>query len=228
MDNSNRWKVLKYSFPIHNEETSGCWRAGGRAFYSSINLGIKIINSDCNIIEIKKTDSINNITNNKKVNLLIAGGDLNKEHVDYNRHKIIIDKLATLNLDKCGKYLHITKEFLCDPMFLKFSYNIIKKNKGVSIDLDGINNNWFETAAALIKNSQYNFKPAKRVAIPKPGGEGKTRVFIIINGRDQIIQKATAILLESIYEKQGLFHEESYGFRPNKSCHTALQQIKFT
>ncbi len=56
-------------------------------------------------------------------------------------------------------------------------------------------------------------------------GEG-TRILTITNGGDRIIQKAMAILLEIIYEKNGYFHEESHGFRPNKSCHSALFQIK--
>jgi retron-type reverse transcriptase len=63
------------------------------------------------------------------------------------------------------------------------------------------------------------------VSIPKPHKEGK-RVLTITNGRDRIIQKAMAILLEMIYENNGYFHDESHGFRPNKGCHTALRQIK--
>lgn len=55
---------------------------------------------------------------------------------------------------------------------------------------------------------------------------GGTRILTITNERDKIIQKAMAILLEMIYENNGYFHEESHGFRPNKSCHTALHQIK--
>lgn len=77
-----------------------------------------------------------------------------------------------------------------------------------------------------LKNSQYIFKSAKQINIPKPL-KGGMRLITITNGRDRIIQKAIAILLELIYEKGGVFHEESHGFRPGRSCHTALKQIKF-
>lgn len=77
-----------------------------------------------------------------------------------------------------------------------------------------------------LKNSQYRFKPAKQINIPKPH-KGEMRIITTTNCRDRIIQKAICILLELIYEKDGVFQEESHGFRQGKSCHTALKQIKF-
>ena len=63
------------------------------------------------------------------------------------------------------------------------------------------------------------------MSIPKPN-IGGPRILTIMNCRDRIIQKAMAILLEMIYEKSGYFHEESHSFRPDKSSHSALHQIK--
>jgi retron-type reverse transcriptase len=53
------------------------------------------------------------------------------------------------------------------------------------------------------------------------------RVLTLTNSRDKIIQKAMAIILELIYDKNGIFLDISHGFRPGKSCHSALKQIKF-
>jgi len=138
----------------------------------------------------------------------------------------IIDKLSTFKIDKCGKYINITKDFLSDPMFLKFAYYLIRNAKGAHNEFDRINDNWFNKTAILLKNSQYIFKPARQVEIPKPHKVGIS-IITITNGRDRIIQKAMAIILELIYERDGLFQDESHGFRPGKSCHTALKTIKF-
>lgn len=152
--------------------------------------------------------------------------DLDKQLMIYSSERSIIDKLTTFRMDKCGKYINITKEFLCDPMFLKFSYYLIRKSRGAESQLDGINNDWFNKAASKIKNAQYIFKDAKQTNIPKPHKVG-VRTITITDGRDRIIQKAIAIILDLIYERDGYFHEESQGFRPGKSCHTALKQIKY-
>lgn len=61
------------------------------------------------------------------------------------------------------------------------------------------------------------------IPIPNIGCHG---ILTIMNCRDRIIHKAMAILLEMIYEKSGYFHEESHSFRPDKSSHSALHQIK--
>jgi len=150
----------------------------------------------------------------------------------YSSTRDIIDKLSTFKIDRCGKYINLTKEFLCDPNFLRFAYHMVKNNSGInakSLDgktLDGINTEWFLKAASLIKNSQYKFKAARQIKVAKTNSLSK-RVLTITNSRDKIIQKAVSILLELIYEKNNVFLEVSHGFRPGKSCHTALKQIKY-
>jgi len=71
------------------------------------------------------------------------------------------------------------------------------------------------------------FKSAKQVKIFKHNGLGE-KIITIANSKDKIILKAISIILELIYEKNGYFHDESHGFRHNKSFHTALNQIKST
>lgn len=77
----------------------------------------------------------------------------------------------------------------------------------------------------MIKISQYKFRATKQVNIQK-GSKVNIKIFIITNHRDRVIQKAMSILLEMMYEGGVCFQKESHGFRPNRGCHTALQEIK--
>jgi len=65
--------------------------------------------------------------------------------------------------------------------------------------------------------------PVREVLIPKDGKQGATRSLGISNFEDKIVQKMMHKVLESIYEP--LFYENSYGFRPGKSCHDAIKAL---
>lgn len=223
--NSNSYSVIKCISSRHNELSSGCWRVCRRSFCKGIDNNT---NNPDYIITGFNFQGVNDLTlNDKYTQSSIADKGLDKELVIFNSSKNIIDKLTSFKRNKCGKFIDITKEFLSDPQFLKFSYFLIKNNKGISENLDGINEEWFITAAESIKSSCYIFKIAKQVEIPKAGALGKTRILTITNGRDKIIQQAITVILEMVYENNNLFQNESHGFRPNRGCHTALHQIKY-
>ena len=70
------------------------------------------------------------------------------------------------------------------------------------------------------KSGTYWAPPVRRAEIPK--GEGsETRTLGIPTFEDKILQRAVAMVLEAVYERE--FHEGSYGFRPGRSAHQALQ-----
>ena len=144
----------------------------------------------------------------------------------------VVDSLKQLKPEKDGIYTHITTRFLANPEFLKLAYARIKNKKGNltsggnNITLDGISQKWFEDTALRLKNGTYEFSPGRRINIPKKGSL-KLRPLTMGNPRDKIIQKAIQLILEEIYEnKEKTFSDASHGFRPNRSCHTALHKIK--
>lgn len=75
------------------------------------------------------------------------------------------------------------------------AYELIKSNpgnmtEGISKEtLDGINQKYLETIKAKLKAGTYEFSPARRIQIPKPGKEG-TRPLTIASPREKIVQKA--------------------------------------
>ncbi len=73
-----------------------------------------------------------------------------------------------------------------------------------------------------IRNGKYNPKAVKRVEIPKT--DGSMRKLGIPTVVDRVVQQAVAQKLSEIYEPQ--FSENSYGFRPNKSCKDAILKAK--
>jgi RNA-directed DNA polymerase len=72
------------------------------------------------------------------------------------------------------------------------------------------------------KSGTYRAPPVRRVHIPKGTGP-ETRPIGIPTLEDKVLQRAVVMVLEAIYEQD--FHEGSYGFRPSRSAHQALDSL---
>jgi RNA-directed DNA polymerase len=73
------------------------------------------------------------------------------------------------------------------------------------------------------KTGRYRVPPVRRVHIPKGDG-GETRPIGIPTFEDKVLQRAVAMVVGAVYEEE--FHDFSYGFRPGRSAHQALQALQ--
>ena len=73
------------------------------------------------------------------------------------------------------------------------------------------------------KSGTYWAPPVRRVHIPKGVGSSETRPIGIPTFEDKVLQRAVVMLLEPIYEQD--FYDCSYGFRPGRSAHQALEEL---
>jgi len=111
------------------------------------------------------------------------------------------------------------------------AYELIKSKPGNmtkganDITLDGINLAYFANVQSKLKAGKYEFNPARRIQIPKPG-KNETRPLTIASPREKIVQKAILLIMERLYEDK--FLDTSHGFRPARGTHTAMKQLEAT
>jgi RNA-directed DNA polymerase len=74
-----------------------------------------------------------------------------------------------------------------------------------------------------LRTGKYQPRAVKRVWIPKPGSSAK-RPLGIPSVRDRVVQTALLHVLEPIFDST--FAEHSYGFRPGRGCHQALERVE--
>ena len=115
---------------------------------------------------------------------------------------------------------------------LTSAYRIARTNNGAG-GVDGVT---FETIEAMaggeeafvneihesLKSKQYRPLPVRRVYIPKP--DGRQRPLGIPTIRDRVVQAAVLLIIEPIFEAD--FMDCSYGFRPKRSAHGALSEVR--
>lgn len=117
---------------------------------------------------------------------------------------------------------------LYNPQFYLLAYQRIQAKTGnmtAGTDgktIDGMGMARIEALIEKMRDFSYQPNPAKRTYIPK--SNGKMRPLGVPSFDDKLIQEVVRLILESIYEPT--FSNLSHGFRPNKSCHTALKYVQ--
>jgi group II intron reverse transcriptase/maturase len=111
---------------------------------------------------------------------------------------------------------------------MRRAFGNVKRNRGAAgIDKESIamfEANLDENLDALMRRLKHRTfvpKPARRTYIPK--GKDKVRPLGIPCVRDRIAQEVLRLLLTPVFEP--LFHDDSYGFRPNRNCHMAVERV---
>jgi len=118
-------------------------------------------------------------------------------------------------------------ENLCSTLYLGIGFILVKRNRGKP-GIDGVRIADFEAnldeelsqLQQELSNWTYQPSPVRRVEIPKPGGKGM-RLLGIPTVRDRVVQATLKLLLEPIFDPY--FSPNSYGFRPGRSQHQAVE-----
>ena len=119
---------------------------------------------------------------------------------------------------------------LLTPEFLKETWGMM--NRRAASGIDGESTEQFESEleqrveeiCAQLKAGTYRAPPVRRVEIPKGPGKTGTRPLGIPTVADRLLQRAVARILEAVFEAD--FLDCSYGFRPGRNPHHALQALR--
>jgi len=140
------------------------------------------------------------------------------------RRKIYIKAKADKQWRFWGLYCHISKAEV-----LREAYRLARANNGApgidgksfeDIEAEGLEG-FLEGIRQELHDRRYRPMPNRRVEIPK--GNGKTRMLGIPRIKDRVVQGALKLILEPIFEAD--FRDCSYGYRPRRSAHQAVDRV---
>jgi RNA-directed DNA polymerase len=153
-------------------------------------------------------------------------GEMTKAPIDLQdlRRRLYVKAKAEPSWRFWGLYVHV-----CKPETLREAYRMAKANDGApgvdgvtfeSIEADGLDAFLGQIREELVERT-YRPERLRKVEIPKEGG--KVRHLSIPSIRDRVVQGALKLILEPIFEAD--FQPGSFGYRPKKTAHTAIQRV---
>lgn len=163
-------------------------------------------------------------TSSKKSN---SSQSIMNENCESNLGFERIARLWLSNYKKPNKIYKSLKTILNTKELWYASYIKVRSSRGSEtpgVDLktlDGTTKDKLNLLREKVLGRKFYWKPIKRVDIPK--SNGKTRPLGIPTLDDRIVQEVLKTILEPIFEP--LFSDKSHGFRPGRSCHTALKYV---
>jgi len=127
---------------------------------------------------------------------------------------------------------HALYDRIARPDVLRAAWEQVRRNRGAAgidgetlaaIEVHGVER-MLDELRELLLTGRYRPQPVRRVYIPKPGRPHERRGLGIPGVRDRVVQTATRLVLEPIFEAS--FLPSSYGFRPKRNAHQALEHIR--
>ncbi len=140
------------------------------------------------------------------------------------RRRIYVKAKAEPSWRFWGLYVHV-----CKMETLRDAYELTKKNNGApgidGVTCEAIEEQGIESYLEQIQNElkERNYRPLRVRKQEIPKGDGKFRVLSIPAIRDRIVQGALKLILEPIFEAD--FQPGSYGYRPKRTAHEAVQRV---
>ena len=138
----------------------------------------------------------------------------------------VLESLSSKACNSNYQYQRLYRN-LYNPEFYLTAYQKIQAKQGSMTagtdgkTVDGMGMKRINALIAKLRDFSYQPSPARRTYIPK--ANGKKRPLGIPSFDDKLVQEVVRMILESIYEPT--FLNTSHGFRPKRSCHTALQYV---
>ena len=138
----------------------------------------------------------------------------------------VLESLSSKACNSNYQYQRLYRN-LYNPEFYLTAYQKIQAKQGSMTagtdgkTVDGMGMKRINALIAKLRDFSYRPSPARRTYIPK--ANGKKRPLGIPSFDDKLVQEVVRMILESIYEPT--FLNTSHGFRPKRSCHTALQYV---
>ncbi len=143
----------------------------------------------------------------------------------------VLNSLSKQSKNPTYKFQRLYRN-LYNPEFYLLAYKNIYANEGSmtpGVDgetMDGMSSPRIMRIIGALQDHSYRPHPARRTYIAKKNNSKKRRPLGIPSGDDKLVQEVVRMILESIYEPT--FSNQSHGFRPHRSCHTALEQLQRT
>jgi group II intron reverse transcriptase/maturase len=139
-----------------------------------------------------------------------------------------IGKNSSANRDEIFTRLY---RYMLRPDIYFAAYGKLYANKGAATKgvnedtADGFSESKIADIIETLSNESYKPMPVRRTYIPKKSGPAKKRPLGLPAFTDKLVQEALRMILEAVYEP--IFLNSSHGFRPKRSCHTALASLKW-
>lgn len=178
--------------------------------------------------EVGLAHSTNEASNDCGGKGLTQKSPLNRQHYHTRGEKIMENEYLKI-AEQVGKFktvqnlmCHVNKETLYQKRKLQLQKNAVGVDGITKVEYNSNINENLEDLIVRMKRFSYKPQPVKRVHIPKAGSK-KLRPLGIPAYEDKLVQGVMADILTKIYEPK--FKDFSYGFRPNRSCHSAIKAL---